>query len=155
MGDTHTQELTLSEAQDRIRQIEEENRALRSDARRQTVERRVEEIGAMGLSEHPGLLKEIRNIMLSDDGQPALMLSEDGSGKAESLTASDIVERIIAAMPKKDDRIALSEQAFNAEPGSHDGRPGDGDKTVDERTAEAFNALGIPTPAPNGAGGRA
>ena len=149
MGDS-TQELTLSEAQDRMRQLEEENLRLQREARRNSVEQRVKELGELGLSQHPGLLKEVRNIMLSDDGQPALMLSEDGNGASPtSQTATQIVERIIEAMPKKEGKIALSEQAFTATPddAASQGRPpvdaSDENKSVEDRTNDALAELGL------------
>lgn len=141
-----TTELTLSEAQDRMRQLEEENRTLREAQKKEAVEQRVKEFGELGLSEHPGLLKEIRDIMLSDDGGPALMLSEEGKTGSQELTATQIVERIIEAFPKKDGKIALSEQAFTPAPGSDDGRPpadASGEKSVQEKTNEALAELGL------------
>jgi hypothetical protein len=147
VGDSTT-ELTLSEMQDRMAQIEKENRELKEADRRKTVESRVKEIGEMGLSEHPGLLKEIRNIMLSDDGQPALMLSEEGRGEdAQELTATAVVERVIQAMPTKDGRIALSEQAFSPtqEAGGRPPEDASGEKPVDVRTEEVLRELGLET----------
>ena len=146
MGKT---ELSEAEQADRLRQLEEENAQLKRDQRNATVESRVAELSEAGLDKHPGLLKELRNIMLSDDGQPALMLSEDGKGQnAQAQTATEIVERIVSALPTKDGKIALSEQAFATEPHGDNGRPpadASGEKSVEEQADEAARELGLAT----------
>lgn len=147
-------ELSLSEVQEQNRQLAEENSQLKEKGRREGVEKRIKEIGELGLSEHPGLLKEIRSVMLSDDGKPALLLSEDGSGKNEQQqTASDIVERIVKAMPTKDGRIMLGEQAFSHTTDSDDGRPPEdasGELSLEDKTIAALKDLGLAAPVGTG-----
>lgn len=46
----------------------------------------------------PSVLKEAEAVMLADEGQPVLMLSQDGKGA--ELTASDVVKRLVDASPK-------------------------------------------------------
>jgi len=91
--------------------------------------------------EQPALMKVIREIMLSDDGGPALLLSEDGSDEPQKLTASDIVERIMAVVPKP--TVKLSEQGTRML--SEDKHPADRDDkgTVQERADEARRKMGL------------
>jgi hypothetical protein len=91
--------------------------------------------------DHPALLKCIQEIMLSDDGGPALLLSEEGSDDTQKLTASDIVERVMAAVPKPS--IQLSEQVVK--PMMDDPHPAThGDQlSVEERAAAARKAMGL------------
>lgn len=69
----------------------------------------------LGLGD-PGVKKYVRNALLSDDGGPAIELSEhldDGQKTAGvSKTATELLKGFIDILPKADDgRVSLSEQA--------------------------------------------
>lgn len=75
----------------------------------------VRELKDMGLDEEHGftdLLKYTRNILLSDEGETALLLSEDGDAAPRSVTAATIVKELLSKFPTKDGKVAmqLSEQ---------------------------------------------
>lgn len=91
--------------------------------------------------EYPALMKVAKEIMLADDGGPALLLSEEGSDEAQKLTATDIVEKLMAAMPKSS--VKLSEQGTRML--SEDKHPADRDDkgTVEERAARARAEMGL------------
>jgi hypothetical protein len=93
--------------------------------------------------EHPALLKVIREIMLSDDGGPALLLSEEGSDsdEPEKLTATDIVERLMAVVPKPSVKLSEQGQQMLGE----EVHPADRDDkgTVQERADAARKAMGL------------
>jgi hypothetical protein len=94
--------------QEKLGSLEEEVKARRVDDR-------ITELKKLGLAEHTGLLKTVRSIMLCDDGGPALLLSEeqeDGETEVSKLTATGVVDLLIDSLPKKDGKIALSEQVL-------------------------------------------
>lgn len=136
------------EFEDKTSNLSEENKTLRREVREMRVDKRVEQLKKIGFEDHPGLLKEIRNIMLASDDKPAVLLSEqvDGEEKVISLSATDIVERIIKAMPYDDDgKVKLSEQALITD--DH-GRPEtelseDSAEAVAKRTEEVEKELGF------------
>lgn len=127
--------------------VAEENEKLRKQVHEMKVKERIEELKKLGLGEHPGLLSEIQKLMLADDGKPALVLSEqdDGEDKKVSLSASEIIERLIDALPKKDDKIVLSEQALITEDENRPPATPDVDENtpVDERIDNFAEELGI------------
>ena len=79
--------------------------------------------------------------MLSDDGNVAgVLLSDDGS--KEKVTSTDIVEKLIASMPKTEEgRIELSAQLNPGADG--DVKPDDNNVVAfEDRLLEARQALG-------------
>lgn len=136
-----------SELSEQYDGVAEENEKLRKQVHEMRVKERVEELKKEGFGEHPGLLSEIQKLMLADDGKPALILSEqdDGEDKKVSLSASQIIERLIDALPKKDGKIILSEQALITE---DENRPPvkpdvDDDTPVEEKIDKFAEELGI------------
>ena len=53
------------------------------------------------------------------------------------------VERLIDALPKKDDKIVLSEQALASEAGDKPAESGDSNESVADRTSKAQEFLGL------------
>lgn len=134
----------LAEAEERARLAEEKTAASEAVARKAEREaatkNRIRELSALGLAGFPGFLNAVEEVLLADTGIAALMLSENGEDKG--FTATDIVNRLIDALPKKDDKIHLSDQHIQLD---HDPKPDDEEKvpTVEER-AEASRAwLGL------------
>lgn len=147
--DMDAKELQIKLSEEKAAREAAEKRAREAErkARVSDIEARVLELGESGLDKYPGTLKEIRKIMLSDDGQPAvLLLSEETGKEGENITATDIVERVIASLPHTEDgKLNLSEQALVE---------GDRDKpkteeeeeeesSVDERTKKAQEFLDL------------
>lgn len=99
----------LSEAE--ATTLREENAELRKQLRKQDVATKIEALKILGLSETPGFLRVVQELLSADDGGPALNLSEDG--KDVTLTVTDAINRMIDALPTKDGKITLSEQHIN------------------------------------------
>ena len=114
----------------------------------------------LGLGD-PGVKKYVRNALLSDDGGPAIELSEhlDGGQKTAGVpkTATDLLKGFIEILPKADDgRVSLAEQARRLpdDPKPPEESPKDGDKSDPKASADAWlsdiasqgigNDLGIP-----------
>lgn len=126
-----------------------ENKELRSKIRQMEVKERIEELKKVGLAEYAGLLGEIRSIMLADDGKPALLLSEGeaDSKKEVSLTATDIVERIVKALPKTDDgRIVFGDQALAVDSSEAPPQTPENKPSEEESTKALAEGLGIKLP---------
>ena len=134
--------------------LADENKALRKLARGLAVDRRINELKEVGFSEHPGLLSEIRNIMLADNAdKEVLTLSEevDGEAKEVSLSGLDIVERIITALPTKEDgTLALGETLLEANAGETPPETTKDERTEEERIAQLAEELDITLPTKDG-----
>jgi hypothetical protein len=145
--------LNLSELPDEVRAaveaLQTKNRELERTTRSAKVEERVNQMGEeLGLSEAPGFLKVVRQIMLSDDGEvAALLLADDGKTVESKATATDIVEKLVNALPKSEEtgKILLSAQVdLAAGEEIHEKPAKTDDKPLDERLKEAREALGKP-----------
>lgn len=124
-------------------EIAEKNSRLESAARKEqasAIKDRVRELAAVGLSELPGFLAVVEEIMLADTGVESVMLSEDGVEKGA--TTTQVVERLIAALPRKEDRIVLGEQhqelVGDVKPPLEEVAP-----SVEDRAAAAREFLGL------------
>lgn len=106
----------------------------------------VKGLADLGLSEAPGFLAAVEKILLADDGVAALNLSDDEGNSVEA-TATDIVKSLIEALPTKDGKILLAQQATLLEgdnkPELTDDRY---DKPVEERVKEMSEWLGLNNP---------
>jgi membrane-associated HD superfamily phosphohydrolase len=120
--DLNLDQLELSdEARSAIEQLQAEANELRTqreqdaaELRASKVETRISELKDMGLEAFPGFLKAAREVYLSDDGGTAILLSEEGNTSKTSLTASQIADRFIEALPKNDEgKVNLSEQILS------------------------------------------
>lgn len=101
-----------SEAQRRERERREEVTAYCGDPTDPQSKGKLDKVG-LG---DPGVKKYMRNALLSDDGMPAIELSEhlsDGQKTAGvPKTATELLKGFIDILPKADDgRVSLSEQA--------------------------------------------
>ena len=85
--------LSIEEIEDRITRSEEMERKLQV----RDVNDRAKAWVGEGVP--PAVVETAKAIMLDDDGGPALLLSQE-EGEPERLTASDIVERIVAKVPR-------------------------------------------------------
>lgn len=116
------------------------------------LEKRIEELKEIGFGEMPGFLAQYRDIVLSDDQEPAMVLfSHDDNGnqtKRESVTGRQLADKLIDSIPTdKDGKILFSGQALNT--GNHE-KPADTEtededtpEKVEERTSKMADALGV------------
>lgn len=130
-----------------IQNVLDENVKLKGENRESKVEKRITELSELGLSERPGALKLYRQVFLSDDGGPALVLLSDDGQEKERLTARDILDRFIEAVKGSDGKVVLSDQALVS---GNDIKPpntaeGENQKPLEDRVAEAKQALGVRT----------
>jgi hypothetical protein len=131
------------EARAQIQSILTENEDLKKKNREAAVNERVSELEELGLKERPGALKLYRQVMLSDDGGPAVILfsDSDDEDKKERLTAVDVLDRFIDAL-KADGEVVFSDQHFAS--GNDKKPPLDAageKKPLEERVEEARQAL--------------
>jgi hypothetical protein len=115
---------------------------LTENQRKAGVDKRIDELKAMGLSEQSGFLKTVRQVLLADTGENKLTFSEDG--KDETITFSDVVNKLIGALPQKDGKIDFSEMAQSlgverAEAPAKDAV--DENKSAEDKYAEAYEFL--------------
>lgn len=126
-----------------IQTVLDENARLSAQTREAEVDRRVDELKGLGFDERPGALKFYRQVYLSDDGGPAVVLSDsDGQEKAR-LTALEILDRFIDAIKGADSKVNLSDQALVS---GNDVKPPEKSETetetpLDERVAAAKSDL--------------
>jgi hypothetical protein len=130
-----------------IQNVLDENARLASENREGKVEKRIGELSELGLKERPGALKLYRQVFLSDDGGAAIVLLSDDGKEKERLTALDILDRFIEAVKGSDGKVVLSDQALLS---GNDNKPpntaeGEVTKPLEERVAEAKQALGLKT----------
>lgn len=113
--------------------------------------------------DHPGTLKYINDVFLSDDGGPALELSETTSSgqrtKGIDKTATDILKGLFEALPKDaEGKMTLSAQATRL-PDDHkppEDPDGDDKKTPSQKSdamLEEFREQGLDLGIPAGANG--
>ena len=138
--------LELSDdARAELQTILDENASLRASTRASEADRRVDELKDLGLAERPGFLKLYRDVKLSDDGGPAVVLLSDSGQEKERLTALEILDRAIEALKGSDQKVHLSDQALvsgNDNPPPADAE-GEKPKSDEERIAEAKRELGL------------
>lgn len=146
MGVKRLEGLELSdEARGVFESLMAENESLLTEKRKGRIDEKIESLKELGLDKHPGFLKEVRDIYLSDDGGPAMVLnlSDDkgnSTGEVEQ-TASDIVDRLIAALPRdKDQKILLSDQ-HHFDEGTHLPPAEDNEPSHDEKVKQWKTAL--------------
>lgn len=123
--------------------ILEENAQLAAKTREADADARISELEEMGLKERPGFLKLYREVMLSDDGGPAVVVFSDGSEDKEKLTAVEILDRALDALKDDEGKVALSDQALVS--GNDTPPPTDASEELelDERVSEVKKALGL------------
>ena len=164
MSDKHTRggatvsrldlsKLNLSdEERTALEALQTENERLQKERRTAEVDREIERVKGLGLSEQPGFLKTYRKLLLADDGQEAAVinLSEDGTGEPTGITLTAAIKELIDALPKNNEgKLALSEQHLVS--GNH-GRPDDvspeeREETTEDKIADTRRRLGLPEPA--------
>lgn len=116
------------------------------------LEKRIDELKEIGFGEMPGFLAQYRDIVLSDDQEPAMVLfSHDDHGnqtKRESVTGRQLADKLIDSIPTdKDGKILFSGQALNTgtheKPDETETEDEDTPEKVEERTSKMADALGV------------
>lgn len=120
-----------------------ENAELKARTRKSEVDARIDELKELGLNERPSALKLYREVMLSDDSGPAVvLLSEDGKEK-EKLTATSILDRFIEAIKGSDDKVVLSDQALVTGDDTKPPADAGNEASLEDRVAKAKAELGL------------
>lgn len=133
-------EMTISEKEKRIADLERKLRA-------SSVKERIAELKEIGFSEYPGMLKKIEELYLADEGDvvATLTLSEDGEDSKVELSVTDIVNAIVDAMPKDNDKLSFRDQAMEFD--DHGRRETNSDDLDPvESAAKAAEELGMDFP---------
>lgn len=145
--------LELSDEQrDALKPILEENQRLRSRSRESEIHQEIERVKGLGFAEEPGFLRAYRDILLSDDEEPAMvLLSHDESGHEtdrKKVTASELAKNLINALRRTEDdsRILLAQQHVTS--GNDDPPPKDDSEEapLEQRVAESAAAIGQKMP---------
>lgn len=108
---------------------------LRAKAKRKSVDDDIDDLKKLGFSEAPGLLAFVRRVYLSDDSEPGLVLLSDkemelsgddatGASAKEEISVAGAVRKFIELLPKKDEKISLSDQVLLTDSGD---KPADDD----------------------------
>ena len=89
----------------------DELRTLRAARKQNSVKDRLTKLSEMGFKDCPGFLAEVERILLSDDGDVATRLHLSAENRDVNLTVTEIVDRLIAALPINGGKLDLSEKA--------------------------------------------
>lgn len=157
-------DLTDSDAvKQRIELLASDNAELRKTERSGEVGEKVEKLKAMFSDEDQdrivGLVSTYRDILLSDDEQPAaVLLSHDDEGNVtgkKQVTATEIADKLLASFPseEKDGKMRIILSAQHSDDGNNE-PPDNTEKdvtdnspeAVEQRTREAAEAIGKPLP---------
>jgi hypothetical protein len=147
--------LAQQEENERLKQAQEKTQR---EIRRRNVDDYIRDLQGLGFAADSGFLVEVRNALLEDDGGPALLLSEEANGQRseKSLSVTDVVKRLINAMPKTDKgRILLAEQANDELGLSHKDKPQGVRVELEDRVSQAEDFLYAGMPRKTKKGGEA
>lgn len=138
-----------SQFSEELSEQSEEIQKLKRELHVKNVNEKIENLKGQGFTKLSGLLAEVRTLYMADNGKPVLVLSEqkDGNDVESTLTASEIIDRVIAALPTKDDKLDFSEMALSVEDHSRPETEVDLSEEDAVKRAEAFAAdLGVEFP---------
>lgn len=126
-----------------LSEILNENAELRARNRESEVDARIDELKELGLNERPSALKLYREVTLSDDSGPAVVLLSDDGKEKEKLTATQILDRFIEAVKGSDGKVVLSDQALVTGDDTKPPANADGEAPLEDRVAKAKAELGL------------
>lgn len=147
----------LAESKTEADRMREQLNAQAKQIRTNETEKLVEQFKSIGLSEENGcgaFLVAVRNICLADEGQGVLMLSEGDDAPAVPVSATDIVKRLVNALPSDETtgklKAQFSEQAVAAaateKPAATADPEGEGDDVqLSEEDFDAMHAALFPS----------
>lgn len=134
--------LNLSDEQRAVFQsVLDENAQLARKTREESVTKRIHELEELGLKDRPGALRLYRQVALSDDGGPAIVLLSDDGQEKKRQTAKGLLDDFIAALTVEG-KIVLSDQIVPS--GNDEPPPAETDdqkKPLADRLAEAKTAI--------------
>ena len=110
-----------------------ENAQLSATSREAEVATRITELEGLGLKDWPGFLKLYRDVALSDDGGPAIVLLSDNGQEKTRKTAKGLLDDAIAALVGEDGKVHLSDQALVS---GNDDKPPETPENGDKRPVE-------------------
>ncbi len=91
--------------------LHNENTTLAASNKEADAAKRIKELEDLGFSDRPGALKLYRQVFLSDDGGPAIvLLSDDGSEAKEKKSALEILDAFIDAQIGSTGKVEFSDQ---------------------------------------------
>lgn len=133
----------LSERNDELAQLRQKLDLAAEKERIRETNDYIDKLKALGLSEQSGFLKEVRRVLLADDKGNTLNLSEDG--KSREVTMTDVVKRLIDALPKKSGKINFGEQVESLGVELSEDKPAidteDENKSDEDRYEDAYKFL--------------
>lgn len=94
-----------------IQKLLDDNSTLAATSRESETDNRIAELEELGLKEFPGALKLYRQVMLADDGGPAVIVLADDNKTKQPKTALSILDDFIEAIKGAEDKVHLSDQA--------------------------------------------
>jgi hypothetical protein len=142
-------EAAIRERDEEINNLKGENKTLQASDHERQVDAEIEELKSIGLSEENGaggLLKFIRRVKLSDDGQPAgILASDDENKEEEQITLSGALDKFIELLPRNQEgRLDLGDQAVAGEAGDPPPATTEGENNSPEDDLKvAYEALGV------------
>ena len=122
-----------------FQKILDEKVELSARVREASAAERISELEEMGFKEKPGFPKLYRDVMLSDDGGPAIILLSDEGKEKQQMTALEILDSAIEAL-QVEGKVTLSDQALVS---GNDEKPPAEEIPVEDRVAGAREALGL------------
>jgi len=121
--------------------LHSENTTLSASNKEADADKRIKELETLGFSDRPGALKLYRNVFLSDDGGPAIiLLSDDGSEAKEKKSALEILDAFIDAQLGAEGKITFSDQHIE-QPGDKKPSNTDTERPVVDRAKDARDFL--------------
>lgn len=135
-AETATAELQASHTSE-MQELRGELATERAERRQAVVRDTARDLESAGHA--PAVVVRAAEIMLADNGDTVLELSQEGSDDPRRLTATDIVLSILEAVP--DDQLNLARTQGSIGGGSRKPAEDEDTRTVDEKAEELLNEL--------------
>jgi len=136
------------------KEYREEVQPLRTNSKRNEVDAEIALLSDAGFETAPGALAFFRQVMLSDDGEPGLVLLSDdelnlsgddatGTKKREGISTADTLRKFVSLLPRtQEGKLDLGAQVNLSD--DH-GKPEEGDPSDEDKRDERRNSLGRAT----------
>lgn len=123
-----------------------ENSKLKAERHREAVETEVTRVMGLGLSENTGFVKLYRRLLLADDGEPAIVLSDESTGQNQGVSLTSALKSMIDALPKNaEGKIVLSDQALVSQAGERPANEAadEKDETLNDKLDDVLKRVGL------------
>jgi hypothetical protein len=123
-----------------------ENQTLKAERRREAVEAEVQRVMGLGLSENTGFVKLYRRLLLADDGEPAIVLSDESTGTDRGVSLTDALKSMIDALPRNaEGKIVLSDQALVSQAGTRPANESaeEREESLDDKLSDVLQRAGL------------